>query len=151
MDTSYPPDDRVMRFVESRLGRAGMTQDPGTRLYRVREHWPGLQEWVHQLQAAFGGELLPFEWVPDYVRVTRAAVHKRVRKGQLTVFAFEALDEFASVLGVRPRPKMRAEYRYVPRTECDIWLLSSIQHPERSDVRTLRTPHIPGWWNEVEL
>lgn len=143
MDTDYPADERVLSYLEHVQPE---TQE-GTRIYR--ERGPDLLGWVDSIQEWFGGELIPSEWVPDYVGVTRAAVHKRFKRGQLTLFVYELHDYVESLITSNLRTKMRNEYRYVPRSECDIWRLNSIQHPERSDIDALGSPYIHGWWTEA--
>ena len=142
MDTHYPPDERVISYVK----QVDAETQTGTRIYR--ERGSGLLEWVDHIHEWFNGELIPSEWVPDYVGVTRAAVHKRFKKGQLTLFVYELHDYIESIFTATLRTKMRSEYRYVPRSECDIWRLNTIPYPERSDVNALGTPYIDGWWLE---
>lgn len=143
MDTSYGPDERVISYIK----HVGAQAHEGTRIYR--QAGSDLLGWVDCIQEWFDGELIPSEWVPDYVGVTRAAVHKRFKKGQLTLFVYELHDYVASVFTATVRTKMRCEYRYVPRSECDIWRLNTIQHPEQSDVNGLGSQYIEGWWQEA--
>lgn len=150
MSTDEFQDDRVPTYAERE--RREIRRDENTRVYRESSNPKSLPQWVHGLQEHFSGELLPFEWVPEYVGVSRASVHKRMRKGQLTVFVLEVLDEFTPVLRWTRPPKTRRECKYVPRTECDAWILSRIdpQLLERGDVSFLQSEHVRGWWNEPQ-
>lgn len=116
METDVCCDPRVKSYERKTRRRA----DPGTRIYRERSPQVYLHAWLEELQAMFAGELVPFEWVADYVEVSRAAVHKRVKAGGLTLFVFEMEETVRGVLGGL-RERMRGEYRYVPKSECDHW------------------------------
>ena len=117
-------DERIKRY-ESRCkivdGKGGVVNvDPGTRIYREVSHGATLQSWFREVHEDFDRELIAFEWVSDYVGVTRAALHKRVKKGNLTVLVFQVGEAVKGVLGGF-RKGMRKEYKYVPKTECDGW------------------------------
>ncbi len=94
--------------------------DEGTRIYRELGSGGSFTSWLVEVQEAFDGELIPFEWVADYVGVTSAALHKRVKKGNLTVLVYEVDVPVKGVLGGL-RKGMRREYKYVPMVECDGW------------------------------
>jgi hypothetical protein len=94
--------------------------EAGTRLYREVGEWLAYRFWIRELARWFEGDLIPLEWVAQFVGVTRAAVHRRVANGDLTVFAFTFEEEVKSLLGGR-RKRMKAEYRYAVLTECEQW------------------------------
>ncbi|VAX40596.1 hypothetical protein MNBD_PLANCTO02-489, partial [hydrothermal vent metagenome] len=94
--------------------------DPGTRIYREKGPEINLHRWIRDVQEAFDGQLIPYEWVADYVGVTRASLLKKIKKGNLTVLVFEMQEEVRGVLGSK-RERMRREYKYVPQKECDGW------------------------------
>lgn len=117
-------DERIKKY-ETRCkivdGKGGVVSiDPGTRIYRETGGGQFFQTWLKEVQEDFDGELVPFEWVADYVGVTRAALHKRVKKGNLTVLVYEMREWVQGVLGSN-RERMRREYKFVPKTECDGW------------------------------
>ena len=124
METDIEFDERIKRYEKTvgiAQGKAhAVSIDIGTRVYREIGGEAQLRHWLHEVQTAFEGDLVPFEWVADYVRVSRAALHKRIKRGGLTVLAFEMREQVAGILG-GVRQRMRREYKYVPRTECDSW------------------------------
>ena len=124
MEPDVAPDPRIAayekrcRIVDGKGGRVAV--DPGTRVYREVGRGGFFQDWLREVQQDFGGELVPFEWVADYVGVSRPSLHKRVKRGGLTVLVYEMQETVRGVLGGR-RDRMRQEYKFVPRTECDAW------------------------------
>jgi hypothetical protein len=93
---------------------------PGTRIYRDSGQHIVFHHWIKEVQKDFDGELIPYEWVADYVGVSRAALHKRVHRGGLTVLAYEMTETVRGTLG-GVRERMRGEYKFVPKLECDSW------------------------------
>jgi len=124
MDTQIEFDQRIRKYEEKCHITEGkghaVNVDAGTRIYREIGHPQQFHHWMRDVQESFDGEVIPFEWVADYVGVTRAALHKRVKKGNLTVLVFEMHENVIGVLG-GIRERMRREYRYIPKTECDQW------------------------------
>lgn len=123
METSIEFDPRIKnyaRYVQLGKSHAVVSVDPGTRIYREVGSDRNLEHWLRDVQKYFEGELVPFEWVADYVGVSRAALHKRVNRGGLTVLVFEMRDLVSGILG-GTRERMRREYKFVPRLECESW------------------------------
>lgn len=143
-----PPDKRVYQYLEE--CEPEVTE--GTRIYSDIGERDSLMFWNEQLHSYFGMDLVPYDWAPDYVGVTRAAIRKREQKGQLTVFQLSMEEWVLGLFGERRR-RMREKYRFVLRTELNIWILQSIDEQllERGDIRLLRTEHIDGWWNEPDV
>ena len=117
-------DERIKKYenrckIKDGKGPA-VSVDPGTRIYREPGYGTFFQQWLREVQEDFEGELIPFEWVADYVGVTRAALHKRVKKGNLTVLVYEMRERVKGALGGN-RERMRREYKFVPKAECDGW------------------------------
>ena len=124
METEIEFDGRIKRY-EKRVRMVGgkaaaVSIDAGTRVYREIGGEAQLRHWLNEAQNAFDGELVPFEWAADYVGVSRAALHKRIKRGGLTVLVFEMRELVSGILGGQ-RQRMRQEYKYIPRTECDSW------------------------------
>ena len=124
METDIQFDARIKRY-EKRINMvngiaAVVSIDEGTRVYREIGPENTFIQWLNEVQDSFDGELIPFEWVADYVCVSRAALHKRIKRGGLTVLLYEMHENVAGLLG-GIRQRMRREYKYVPRTECDSW------------------------------
>lgn len=138
METDIEFDQRIKLFEELNFVVNGKSEfvsiDDGTRVYREVSDAVNLQKWMDDVYATFSGEVVPFEWVADYVGVSRAALHKRIKRGGLTVLVFEMRERVPGILGGM-RDRMRGEYKYVPRTECDSWrklLASRFSEEERS-------------------
>jgi hypothetical protein len=124
METDIQFDARIKRY-EKRINMvngiaAVVSIDEGTRVYREIGPENTFVQWLNEVQDSFDGELIPFEWVADYVCVSRAALHKRIKRGGLTVLLYEMHENVSGLLG-GIRQRMRREYKYVPRTECDSW------------------------------
>ena len=124
METDIEFDTRIKRY-EKRINMvngiaAVVSIDTGTRVYREIGPENTFVQWLNEVQDSFDGELIPFEWVADYVCVSRAALHKRIKRGGLTVLLYEMHENVSGLLG-GIRQRMRREYKYVPRTECDSW------------------------------
>ena len=143
MSVDHPIDERLLIY------RNASEKDfvEGTRI--ILHQGINFLSWVHYMHELFAGELIPVEWAPDYVRVTRAAVHKRIKKGQLSVLEYQLEERVPSAFSTRTRARMRNRYRYVFASECDIWRLNSLQITEQADVNTLGSPYIEGWWIEA--
>jgi len=123
METEIEFDPRIRnyaKYVQLGKSHAVVSVDQGTRIYREVGSSRNLEHWLRDVQKYFEGELVPFEWVADYVGVSRAALHKRVKRGGLTVLVFEMREWVSGILG-GTRERMRREYKFVPRSECDSW------------------------------
>lgn len=96
----------------------------GTRWFEEVGSAAEFHLWMRELQDEMkkkrAGLLIPLQWVPDYVRVSRAAVHKRASRGGLTVFSYIINQPSAGLLGWT-KDKPRARYDLVPVKECDQW------------------------------
>ena len=124
MATDIEFDERIKAYEQRAhmvdgKGHA-VNREDGTRVYREVGPEVSFHHWMEDVQTSFGGELIPFEWVCDYVGVSRAALHKRVNRGGITVLVFEMHETVRGVLGGH-RDRMRREYKYVPKLECDSW------------------------------
>lgn len=136
METDLEFDERIKRYerrVKLVNGKgAVVNRVPGTRIYQEVGFWLELRLWMKDVQEAFEGELVPFEWVADYVGVSRAALHKRVNRGGLTVLAYTMQEHVRGILGGH-RERMRAEYKFVPRLECDRWRAMLAEQRDQQD------------------
>jgi len=93
----------------------------GTRWYVERGPITHFRHWHGELRDVYKGNLIPFSWVPDFVGVSRAALHKRARAGGLTVFTFIVTENSQTFLGgVRARDTRR-RYDYAVISECEAW------------------------------
>jgi hypothetical protein len=95
--------------------------DEGTRIYRAEGDDVTYQFWWDTLMEHFPRGLVSPGGACPYAGVSRAAVHKAMKDGRLTVFAFHLYEEKAGILGrklVRKDP-----YQYLPVVELKAWRL----------------------------
>jgi len=94
---------------------------PGTRLYRREGSHEECGEWFEATGKLFGGDVgLSPGGVTMYVPVSRAAVHKRLKEGRLTGFAFYVTSKETTFLGKTRKAKQRP-YIVLSVSECKAW------------------------------
>ncbi|HUL51100.1 MAG TPA: hypothetical protein VLU94_00815 [Candidatus Nitrosotalea sp.] len=94
---------------------------PHTRAYRREGTYDQCREWYEALGEHFDGDVgLSPSGVSMFVPVTRAAVHKRIREGKLTAFAFYVTKEATSLFGSKRKAKQRP-YIFLSVSECRAW------------------------------
>lgn len=114
MQTRFP-------FVEVSLKQHAFTGQPdkGTRIYRAEGTMEDIRAWFESITDAFGVMVSP-GGVTMFAPVSRAAVYKRLKQGNLTGFAFHIVKKSTSIFG-RPRVHRESPYFYVPVSECRAW------------------------------
>lgn len=146
-------DCSIDKRVESYVKRHGLKAVKGRRIYEEQGMMGTLRYWIDGLQDVFGNDLIPYQWVADFVMVSRVALMKRVNKGQLTVFSFQILETEESLFGRTKLKPSRNDYKYVPKEECNAWILNSISDRhliDQGDFDELRPKHVSGWWDEIQ-
>jgi hypothetical protein len=94
---------------------------PGTRFYRREGSDEECGEWFESIGKIFGGDVgLSPGGVAMFVPVSRAAVHKRLREGRLTGFAFYVTSQGKSLWG-KPRKIKARPYLVLSVSECKAW------------------------------
>ena len=94
---------------------------PGTRAYRREGTHAECGQWIEALGEYYRGDVgLSPSGVSLFVPITRAGVHKRIRDGKLTAFAFYITRQETSFLGVKRKAKQRP-YIVVSVSECKAW------------------------------
>ncbi|HAI13596.1 MAG TPA: hypothetical protein DCM28_17955 [Phycisphaerales bacterium] len=97
----------------------------GTRWYVEEGPVPHFRQWLKELNKEMrketGSLLLPMQWVPMYVGVSRAAVKKRAETGGLTVFSYKFIQRSRTLLGKETYKETRKQIDLVPYSECDQW------------------------------
>lgn len=93
----------------------------GTRWYVERGQVAQFRHWLRELRDALRGNLIPFSWAPDFVGVSRSALHKRARAGGLTVFTFIVTENSRTFLGGSRERDTRRRYDYATISECEAW------------------------------
>jgi hypothetical protein len=94
---------------------------PGTRFYRREGSDEECGEWFEAIGRIFQGDVgLSPGGVAMFVPVSRAAVHKRLREGRLTGFAFHVTSQGKSLWG-KPRKIKDRPYLVLSVSECRAW------------------------------
>lgn len=94
---------------------------PGTRFYRREGSDEECGEWFEGIGRIFEGDVgLSPGGVAMFVPVSRAAVHKRLREGRLTGFAFYVTSQAKSLWG-KPRKIKARPYLVLSVSECRAW------------------------------
>ena len=93
----------------------------GTRFYRREGSDEDCGDWFQAIGKIFEGDVgLSPGGVAMFVPVSRAAVHKRLREGRLTGFAFYVTSQGKSVWG-KPRKIKARPYLVLSVSECKAW------------------------------
>lgn len=106
----------------------------GTRWFTETGSMAEFRPWLDELHKANPGDLIPMQWAPQYVGVTRPGIRKRAISGNLTVFSFTVEETFKSLLGRRKDRESRTSFDYLVLSECKAWRDELIL---RSDARRL--------------
>jgi hypothetical protein len=94
---------------------------PGTRFYRREGSDEECGDWFEAIGRIFEGDVgLSPGGVVMFVPVSRAAVHKRLREGRLTGFAFYVTSQGKSLWG-KPRKIKARPYLVLSVSECKAW------------------------------
>jgi hypothetical protein len=94
---------------------------PDTRIFKERGSKIHFAQWLDELHEANPGDLIPLQWAPDFCRVTRPGIRKRIVSGNMTLFSFVLLEETKSILGRVETKESRTSYDYVIKSECEAW------------------------------
>lgn len=103
--------------LKAAIGKA----DSGTRIYRAEGDRNDYIRWWETLVRHFPRGLVSPGGACPYAGVSRAAVHRAMQQGRLTVFAFHLIGERRGIFGskfVREEP-----YQYLPVIELKAWKL----------------------------
>ena len=92
---------------------------PGTRLYRAEGHEAGGGAWYEAISEIAGRCVSP-GGAGMFAPVSRAAVHKRVKDGNLTAFSFYVTETRKSLFG-KQRKAREVALIYVPVCELKLW------------------------------
>lgn len=107
-------------------GSLAVTKIPDTRWW-IEEGYggQGFRQWLNEIHKAMAeqsaGIVVPLQWVPELIGVTRAAVHKRAKNGGLTVFTYVIVKPAKTLLGFKVKEDTRKRYDLVPLRECEAW------------------------------
>lgn len=114
--------------------------DEGTRVYRAHGPESGVGQWYETLHEYFGAMVSP-GGVSMFAPVTRAGVHARIKRGQLTIFLYHVEHLTTSLVLRRPKVKTEARpYVYIPVSECKAWGNELLRRKEELAKRIKETP-----------
>jgi hypothetical protein len=80
----------------------------------------GTRWWLREVMA-LKEQLIPFQWVPSFVGVSRAGVHYRAKQGNLTVFSYIVTELQTTLLGKTVERDTRTRFDFVSYSECLQW------------------------------
>jgi hypothetical protein len=106
---------------KSWIDSAAVEHERASRQWTERGSAMDFRQWVRELHEAMGGDLIPLQWVPEFVGVTRAAVRQRVEASMLTVFRYVITELSVSVFGGVKDRETRRTYEYASVRECKAW------------------------------
>jgi molybdopterin/thiamine biosynthesis adenylyltransferase len=112
------PFVEIPNYMKNRIGK----KDPCTRLFRRQGTEEEVSEWFESIcEICEGLGVLSPGGVSMYVRVSRPAVHKRLKEGRLTGFFFHQVSDGKLF---KDRKKMQdggLPYCFIPVSECKAW------------------------------
>jgi hypothetical protein len=93
----------------------------GTRWFVERGSVQNYRQWITELHRANPGDLIPMQWAPQYIGVSRPGIRKRALAGKLTVFSFSVVEHVKTFLGKVENRETRTSFDYLVKSECDAW------------------------------
>lgn len=96
-------------------------KEEGTLWFIDRSDSVFFWKWVQELHERFPNDLIPLQWVPEYVRVSRVAVLKRANAGKMHVFSFIVTAWEKNFLGTAKVRDTKTRYDYALLSECVAW------------------------------
>ncbi len=115
MDVSFP----YVKVPKAALRVVG-PPDPGTRLYRREGTANQVEQWFRVVTVLARDGLVSPGGVSMFAPVSRSGVHKRIREGRLTAFAFHVTETKRGLFGGY-KTKREIPYVYIPASECRAW------------------------------
>jgi hypothetical protein len=92
---------------------------PGTRIYEKKGPEEECGPWYEVIDELFGPCVSP-GGVAMYCPVTRAAVHKRIKEGRITVFLYHVTERKIGLFGSKEVVR-ESPYTYIPVSEIKAW------------------------------
>jgi hypothetical protein len=129
METDFP-----YLVIPDRLKPIVGVPDPGTRIYRIEGSDAEVGAWYDAICDCFPDDkFVSPGGVGMYAGVSRAAVHKRLKQGNLTAFMFNVTRTTQSLFGYQKKIKERP-YGYIPVSECKAWGEELKKRPDRKEA-----------------
>ncbi|MEM6553962.1 MAG: hypothetical protein AAF750_17740 [Planctomycetota bacterium] len=133
-DNQIQPVSPPPKWIDSAVVKC----EPGTRWWVERGPSDHFKHWLRELHNHLGGDLIPMQWVPLFVGVTRRAVRKRVDGGGLTAFSFVVEELHRSMLGKETNRETKNRYDYLVMSECEAWREAIIERLEEEEQERYR-------------
>lgn len=80
-----------------------------------------LNHWLSEISGELAGNLIPLQWAPDFIGVSRAALLQRAKNGGLTVISYHIVEPRKSLLGTVKDRDTKKSYDYLIMSECQAW------------------------------
>ena len=96
-------------------------QIEGTRWYVERGGVAALRQWLEEVHEANPGDLIPMQWAPHFIGVSRTAIRKRATAGKITVLTFIPVEPARTILGKEEYREGRSSFDYLILSECKAW------------------------------
>lgn len=119
----------------------------GTRWFIEKGTIQHFRQWIQEVHEANPGDLLPLQWAPMYIGVSRPAIRKRLLAGRLTMFTYSVVETTKTLLGRVENREGRTTFDYLIMSECAAWrddLLDQIhQEFQADDIERHRAHKLP--------
>lgn len=117
--------DKDIQYVEVPAWfrkQAGLElRHPASRWWYEAHSENQLHHFMKDVQKAFQGDLVPLQWVPSLVQVSRESVLRRAKSGGLTVISFVPIEVRRNLLGGIRERESRKSYDFAILSECMAW------------------------------
>lgn len=80
-----------------------------------------LHHWIKEINANPAEPVIPFQWAPDMIGVSRTALLKKAKSGGLTVMSYQIVSLSKTMLGGIKDRDTKQRYDYVYLSECLAW------------------------------
>ena len=122
---SESPGIRYVRIPHQWAGSLAVERLDGTRWYIEKGPISDFRQFMKELSEAMAkqkaGILVPLQWAPTLVGVSREAVNKRARTGTLTVFSFVITEHKRTRFGGSKMKDTKKKYDLIPFRELSDW------------------------------
>jgi len=93
------------------------------------------RKWMLTLTEQRNANLIPFTWVPEFVGVSRASVHKAIHRGRLTCFQFQIREPYHQIMSTESKQPPSYKFAYCLKSECLNWQERLMKRKARKDKR----------------
>ena len=130
MDDDFPYVDYLPKLFRT----SPLIEREGIRWYTQHGSWQEFYHWYRIISEAYSGNLIPLQYVPEFVGVSRASVHKRAKNGGLTIFSFVVTERKHTILGTRKDRDTKKRYDMTMLSECQEWYSRLLDRASRSEI-----------------